>query len=183
MREHLPKIAGIAAAALVLGLLFGAGLGRADAGSAKRYGEAAEDSQRRKLEQALADVTADRDRLRAENDTLAQQLRAAAPAVDLGGALSRLNDEAKELREELETARDEARAALARTEQELARAKTQLQDAQRAAERQAADMRAEVARWRKEATDARSQVDGLRSEIATLNETIKTLKMFGSGKR
>ena len=178
MREHLPKIAGIAAGALLLGLLFGAGLGRADAGSGKRYGEVAEGSQAAQLQQRLAEVTAERDRLRQENEQLAESLRGAAPAVDLGNALTRLNEEAANLRKELEFARDEARAALTRVNGELTKAKAQLESAQKAAERQATEARAEVARWRQEATDARGQVDGLRREIATLNDTIKTLKMF-----
>lgn len=176
MREHLTKFVAVGGAALLVGLVSGAGLGRADAGSARRYGDAVDDARVRELERRLAETSAERDRLRTENDTLSEQLRAAAPAVDLGGAVSRLETE-------LTSARAQAKEAMARAEQELALAKTQ-------AQRQVAEARAsaerESARWRQSASDAQGQVEALRREVAdlkqqivVLNETIRTLRAFG----
>jgi chromosome segregation ATPase len=193
MREHMAKAIGIGVVAAVVGALCGAGLGRADAGSAHRYADAAQDARTRDLEARLADAIKERDRLRQDNEAMQAQLRASAPAVDLGGAMSRLQDELTNLRGELESARDQAQAALARTEQELAAAKTALAGAQRAAEQQATAARQsaerEAARWRQQAETAQAQVEPLRREVAdlrqqivTLNETIKTLKMFGGGR-
>lgn len=185
MREHLTKLLGVGAAALVVGALVGASLGRADAASARRYGDAVEDARVRELEQRLADASAERDSLREENEELARQLRAAAPGVDLGGAVTRLQDQLTSLRGELEGARGEARQVVARAEQELSAARATAASAQAAAEREVAAARGEVARWRQAAADAQGQVEPLRQEVAdlrqqvtALNETIKALRLL-----
>jgi chromosome segregation ATPase len=172
MRGHVGKLVGIGVVALVVGAVCGAGLGRADAGSAQRYADAAQDARARELEAKLADMTKERDRLRADNEAMQGQLRASAPAVDLGGVVS-------QAQAELQAAKDAAQAALARSEKELAEAKASLANAQQSAER-------ESARWRQQAQEAQAQVEPLRREVAdlrqqivTLNETIKTMKMFG----
>lgn len=182
MRAHMAKLVGVGVVLVIVGALCGAGLGRADAGSAHRYADAAQDARARDLEARLADVIAERDRLRSDNEAMQVQLRASAPAVDLGGSMTRLQDELTNARAELEAAKGKAQEALARTEQELAAAKASLATARQSAER-------EAARWRQQAQEAQAQVEPLRREVAdlrqqvvALNDTIRTLKLLGGGR-
>ncbi len=160
-----------AAALLIVGTLAGRSLGQGDSEAANSYSQAATDQRVSILETEKKILIGKLNAALQDREALAKQLGNAAPALDVGGAITTATKAYEQLKTQLATVEANAKAA-------VVKAKSLLSKTQADAKAQTQKLERDVQKLREENRKLRSDVKSLGEKVETLNTTIKGLEGF-----